>query len=105
MRNAGNYFLGAIGLAIASLAYVYFPTCTDRKATRVVQEEVAKLMKSPSTVSFPERPDVSRVGMDTFVDVRGPVDSQNSFGATIRNTYSARLINSDCKVSGVPIIQ
>ena len=51
------------------------------------EEMVRDRLKSPSTADFS---DVSTSGFGPYI-VRGSVDSQNSFGATIRSSFSCNL--------------
>lgn len=107
VKNLGYFVMGMAGVAAVAIVYFWaLPNCTHRKAIKIVQKDVTSMMKSPSTVTFPERPTVeSPSKFEIFIDVSGPVDSQNSFGAIVRNRYSARLIASECRISGTPIIQ
>lgn len=52
------------------------------------QDFVKRLLKSPSTAHFSE---TSSTGENPAWTVRGAVDSDNSFGAPIRNTYVCRI--------------
>jgi len=55
------------------------------------QEFVKQTLKSPSTAKFPALPyEIVDLG-DSFYKVSSYVDSQNSFGATIRNEWSVKM--------------
>ena len=63
------------------------PTCLE--AYIISQTYVEKILKSPSTAEFG---DYKCMGKYPTYIVRSEVDSQNSFGAMIRNTY---IVNTD----------
>lgn len=65
--------------------------CTDKSMAYVMSQNFAKRnLKSPSSASFPAGIDQysSAIGECKFL-IESYVDSQNSFGATIRTNYSA----------------
>ncbi|MBN4070747.1 hypothetical protein JYT76_03610 [Olleya sp. AH-315-F22] len=70
----------------------YIPT--DNHAIRFAQSKVKPLLKSPSTAKFPdfrERQDHVTGCCGEFT-VKSWVDSENSFGATIRTYYECDVI-------------
>lgn len=88
--------LGIILAVVAALAVIFgaiganratHPTDEDKQVESKVafQEVVKKNLKTPSTASFSN---VSASGTDGSYTVTGEVDSQNSFGAMIRNRFT-----------------
>ena len=59
------------------------------------EDKVREMLKSPSTADFPDTTATREQG--GAFDVRGVVDSQNSFGATVRSTFGCTVtpINAD----------
>lgn len=64
--------------------------CTDSVGVKYVAEEfIERILKAPSTASFSYREDTQVKSLkNCSFYVRGYVDSQNSFGAMIRNQYA-----------------
>lgn len=65
------------------------------------QAYVKKLLKAPSTASFPYLPDdevkIEKSAQCTY-DIQAYVDSENSFGGTVRTPYFVKIqfdTNSD----------
>lgn len=60
------------------------------------EEQVKKMLKSPSTASFNWNADdnITRLNDTTFY-IKGYVDSQNSFGAELRSNYSCTVVYLD----------
>lgn len=57
----------------------------------IIKSHVKENLKSPATADFPPKKKIRIVkNKDTYI-VQGYVDSQNSFGATIRTKYSAEI--------------
>lgn len=91
--------LPLVGLSACSST----PPCEDRVGAFVMaQEFIKKDLKAPSTADFPminaegvsSEPSTLTDGRCAF-NVRTYVDSQNSFGAQIRQTYSVTLAPDD----------
>ena len=111
--RAGNFFLGAI---IVSLAGYYglraisdrTPTLTSPEpparsqsllrgdALLVAQKAVQARLKAPASAEFGGTQ--IRQTHDLW-EITGYVDSQNSFGATLRSTYRAKVIYRCMEVS------
>ena len=96
---------GIIGASMAAAgAVIYFgalPDCTQKGAVNAMQQAVAAKMKSPSTARFPESFKVEKK-LDCVYDISGPVDSQNSFGAIVRSSYTGIVVGKEYKV--MPLI-
>ena len=58
------------------------------------EDFVKDRLKSPGTADFS---DTEREGSGRTWTVRGSVDSQNSFGAVVRNTYTCKVHATDTK--------
>ena len=57
----------------------------------IIKSHVKENLKSPATADFPPKKKIRIVkNKDTYI-IQGYVDSQNSFGATIRTKYSAEI--------------
>jgi hypothetical protein len=55
-----------------------------------VKLAVEAQLKDPSSASFPWAMDFKKIDEDTF-EISSYVDAKNSFGATIRTNYTARV--------------
>jgi len=64
---------------------------SEHEAKAVAEGQVEALLKSPSTADFSGLRDTKIAPITDGYKVVGYVDSQNSFGATIRSTYSAEI--------------
>jgi hypothetical protein len=64
---------------------------TKHEAKAVAEGQVETLLKSPSTADFSGLRDTKITHITHGYKVVGYVDSQNSFGATIRSTYSEEI--------------
>lgn len=76
----------------------YMPTEND--ALRYAQKKIKEVLKSPSTAEFPnyrEKQD-HVTGYYPNFKINSWVDSQNSFGATLRTKYSCEVYYVDDKV-------
>ncbi|MCR5045005.1 MAG: zinc ribbon domain-containing protein [Treponema sp.] len=60
-------------------------------AYELIKSHVKGKLKSPSTAKFPSKTEVKITkNKDTYI-IQGYVDSQNSFGATVRTKYIAEI--------------
>ena len=60
-------------------------------AYELIKNYVKENLKSPSTAKFPSKQEVEITkNKDTYI-IRGYVDSENSFGATVRTKYIAEI--------------
>ena len=66
-------------------------------AYELIKSHVKEKLKSPSTAKFPSKIKITK-NKDTYI-IQGYVDSQNSFGATVRTKYIAEIqqIGKDMK--------
>jgi len=85
--------LAAVAVSAAAIGgflwYAPRDGCERDAAYAAVQEEVSKHLKSPASAIFPDWEAVSSGGgAACYFDISGYVDSQNSFGAVLRTTYS-----------------
>ncbi len=71
---------------------------SEHEAKIVAERQVENLLKSPSTADFSGLRDTKISLITGGYKVVGYVDSQNSFGATIRSNYSVEIYFE--KVSG-----
>ncbi len=72
------------------LKYIY-DTDNSSYAYALITDYVKDKLKSPSTAKFPSKSGVKiSKNNDTYI-IQGYVDSQNSFGATIRTKYIAEI--------------
>jgi len=100
-----TFFLFIVVSAMIYGLYVYFtsgdgPSTAERRcqdtglAFVMSQNFVKQALRSPSSASFPSATsngvNVRRSGECEF-QVRGYVDSQNAFGAVLRNNYSITM--------------
>jgi hypothetical protein len=72
------------------------PTRRESSARLVAEREIKKQLKSPSTADFSGYSDTQignlrGRGEDVWID-KGYVDSQNSFGAMLRNKYEVVIV-------------
>ncbi len=65
---------------------------TDQAAMRIAQQFVKKVIKSPTSAKFSGE---TAILHETTWGVKGNVDSQNSFGAMIRDTYVCQVQHQD----------
>ncbi len=65
---------------------------TELDAEMVAERYVKQLLKSPSTAEFPSTT-AAETGDKTF-HVDGTVDSQNGFGAMIRNSFECDVVET-----------
>lgn len=73
-----------------NLEYIYNTDYSDY-AYELIKNNVKENLKSPSTAKFPSKKEVKITkNKDTYI-IRGYVDSQNSFGATVRTKYFAEI--------------
>lgn len=84
--------VGVVGAVIAAvvIASLIFAPSQEDDAIAACERAVSAQMKSPSTASFPNTSAV-KVDGDAY-NVRGSVDAQNSFGATVRTSFVCRNI-------------
>ena len=67
--------------------------CTDEGYAWVMSNNfVKRALKAPSTAKFPYKPDAYSYLGDCRHSIVGSVDSQNSFGAMIRTTFSVTMV-------------
>lgn len=64
---------------------------SEHEAKAVAEGQVELLLKSPSTADFSGLSDTKITAITDGYKVVGYVDSQNSFGATIRSAYSVDI--------------
>jgi hypothetical protein len=99
VKHLASFFLAAAFLVLAIASGNSGSEKTNEKRTSISQYEakavaegqVKTLLKSPSTAKFSGLRDTK---IEPIVDghkVTGYVDSQNSFGATIRTSYSVEI--------------
>jgi hypothetical protein len=81
----GVIVLIGIVVAVVSSTAPHQPDNSSGQATVECQDRVRAALKSPSTASF-QVPTVT--GSSPNWTISGTVDSQNSFGATLRTSYS-----------------
>lgn len=101
-KSNTRYAFGCLGLVLVPLAVVaactaIYATNSDgydidnsREAVAQCEARIEKLLKAPSTAEF----DSVSEGSGTWT-VTGTVDSQNSFGAMIRNDYECTVVMGD----------
>ena len=102
--------VGKIGCLFMVLFLILGPTafkdcsCTKDNvgngAPYAAQTFVKQNLKSPSTAKFGSNPSVRETSKNVFV-VKSYVESQNSFGAMIREKYEVTLRNDEEKNSWV----
>lgn len=63
----------------------------DGSAWAFCKERVSAGLKSPSTADFPTMNNAVILALDGYVWIRGHVDSQNGFGATVRTKFVCQL--------------
>lgn len=63
---------------------------TDGRAIAACKEFVEQRLKAPGSARYPAAPDVNGFGVGAW-NVRGNVDSQNSFGAMLRMQFNCHL--------------
>lgn len=63
---------------------------TKRMAKVMSERLISQRLKAPATASFTDDPTIVFEGDSTF-EIKGYVDSQNSFGAMLRTNYVARI--------------
>ncbi|WGK60502.1 hypothetical protein QAO71_10395 [Halopseudomonas sp. SMJS2] len=67
--------------------------CSDQGYAWVMSNNfVKRQLKAPSTADFPYKPDAYSYLGDCRHSIVGSVDSQNSFGAMIRTTFSVTMV-------------
>lgn len=57
----------------------------------IAEDAVKEQLKSPSTAEFSPKDETTFTIEDNVWEISGWVDAQNSFGATIRNTYTVKV--------------
>jgi hypothetical protein len=93
--SKGSPLLGCVGLVVVAAVGLYACTASlggsgedggpdQYGAEAACQEFVERRLKSPSTAEF----DTTATGGPTTFTVTGTVDSQNSFGAMVRNEFT-----------------
>lgn len=84
--------IGVIGYGLVSFLGATWgatDTCSQTAAELQARSIVRSELHTPSTASFGRR-DITRGAGCTF-NVRGTVDAQNGFGATVRHNYSVTV--------------
>ncbi len=86
----------AIGLvvlaaaALGGLRTVYEAVGRPDSAREYCETRLLEALKAPATAQFDDDPDITEVG-EFGMRVEGHVDSQNGFGAMIRNRYVCQV--------------
>ena len=105
-----------VGLFVAVAGVIFWQgrnLCTEKTAYAAAKEAVLSRLKSPATATFPATPKTftSRPlgSSGCLAQVSSHLDSQNSFGALIRSSFSATVFIgkgeatvTDTTVDGVP---
>ncbi len=84
----GIYLLNLSRTNQADPAKELFPTRMNAIIT--AEEIISNKLKAPATAKFQTTPDFYQ--KDSLYEIKGYVDSQNSFGAMLRSKYFVRLI-------------
>lgn len=77
-----------IGIAIAIVSNSGKGVPDKANAVVIAEQEVRKVLKSPSTATFSQMSETTVTQNGDTWTIRGWVDAQNSFGATMRNNYT-----------------
>ncbi len=76
------------GSAVAQISDYYLTEKERESVIFNIQEEVKKLLKSPSTAVFPNSEEWFVIKSDGITTVQSYVDAQNEFGAMLRSEFS-----------------
>ena len=101
----GQVFGGIVVILVIGFAISKCDTnhdkCTDDAMAQVMSQEIVKkLLKAPASADFPlaeSKVTIDKAANETnknrcYFKVSANVDSQNSFGAMIRNRYNVEMI-------------
>lgn len=84
-----------VAAAIAVVLVVALRTDPKDDALGACKEAVLQGMKSPSTANFTDELVRKDLDLPNAWEVYGSVDAQNSFGATVRNTFGCVVLDDD----------
>jgi len=86
----GVTVIGAVFYAFSGVGAMFSgPSCSQSSAEFHSRALVRSELQTPSTASFGSR-QITR-GTDCTFNIRGTVDAQNGFGATVRHQYSVTV--------------
>lgn len=103
MKVLGYGIMITSGVAALAVAYSGFSkVCTAGGAHKALKAEVLGNLKSPATAVFGEATKIERA-TNCFYSISGVVDSQNSYGAMMRTTYTGSVIGREYIVTSVSL--